>query len=115
MRFSERTYRILLKAYPKRYLQSYKEPMVQLFSDQLQRTSGAGPVVRLWLRTLADLLRTVPARYFDRLLRRGSFSSYSKAAQRSVFFARYTATCLGHVCTTAEDSGGSVTRRPRDS
>ena len=61
MRLSERIYQILLKAYPARYLRRYREPMVQLFSDQLRRASGAGSFVSLWLRTLADLLRTVPA------------------------------------------------------
>ena len=61
MRFSERIYLILLKAYPTRYLRRYEEPMAQLFSDQLRHASGAGPLVHLWLRTLADLLRTMPA------------------------------------------------------
>ena len=42
MRFSERIYLILLKAYPTRYLRRYEEPMAQLFSDQLQRANGAG-------------------------------------------------------------------------
>ena len=92
MRLSERIYRILLRAYPNRYLCRYGEPMAQLFSDQLQRASGAGLLVRLWLRTMGDLSRTVPARYFERLLpNRGAFSRYNEAARRSIFFARYEA------------------------
>jgi len=104
MRLSERIYRILLKAYPERYLRRYREPMAQLFSDQLQRASGAGPLVRLWLRTLRDLCRTVPARYFERLLpNRGTFNRYSEAARRCLFFAWYEAASLGHAHITPED------------
>ena len=104
MRVSERIYRILLKVYPKHYLRRYREPMAQLFSDQLQRASGAGPLVRLWLRTLADLCCTVPARHFERLLpNRGAFNRYSEAARRSLVFARYEAASLGHSYITPED------------
>ena len=104
MRLSERIYRILLKSYPKQYIRRYGEPMAQLFSDQLQRASGAGPLLRLWLRTLSDLSRTVPAQYFERLLpNRGAFSRYNEAARRSIFFARYEAACLGHGYITPED------------
>ena len=115
MRLSERIYGFLLKAYPKRYLRRYGEPMAQLFSDQLQRASGAGPLVRLWSRTLGDLSRTVPARYFERLLpNRGAFSRYNEAARRSLFFARYEATCLGHGCITPEDLLAGLLREDRE-
>jgi hypothetical protein len=115
MRFSERIYRILLKAYPKRYLRRYGEPMAQLFSDQLHRANGTGPLLRLWLRTLGDLSRTVPARYFERLLpNRGAFSRYNEAARRSLFFARYEAAYLAHRCITPEDLLLGLLREDRE-
>ena len=115
MRLSERIYRILLKAYPNRYLCRYGEPMTQLFSDQLQRASGAGPLVLLWLRTMGDLSRTVPARYFERLLpNRGAFSRYNEAARRSIFFGRYEAACLGHGYITPEDLLAGLLREDRE-
>lgn len=114
MRFSERIYLILLKAYPTRYLRRYEEPMAQLFSDQLQRASGAGQLISLWLRTLADLVRSAPARHLERLLRQGRFSLYNDAARRSIFFARYTATCLGHTSITAEDILAGLLREDRE-
>jgi hypothetical protein len=115
MRLSERIYKILLKAYPKGYLRRYGEPMAQVFSDQLQGAIGAGPLVRLWLRTMGDLSRTVPARYFERLLpNRGAFSRYNEAARRSIFFARYEAACLGHGCITPEDLLAGLLREDRD-
>jgi hypothetical protein len=58
MRLSQRIYRLLLKAYPGRYLRRYGEPMAQLFSDQLRDANSSGGLVRLWSRTLADVLRT---------------------------------------------------------
>lgn len=104
MRLLEQIYRILLKAYPKQYLRHYEEPMSQLFADQLQRASGAGAFFRLWLRTLADLSDTVPARHIEHLLPgRGPQGRYSEAFRRSLFFARCEATCLSHGCITPED------------
>jgi len=114
MRFSERIYRTLLKAYPTRYLHRYGEPMTQLFSDQLQRASGGGQLVRLWLRTLADLLRSAPAQHLERLLRQSMFSMYNDAAKRSIFFARYTALGLGHASITAEDILAGLLREDRE-
>ena len=102
MRLSERIYRLLLKAYPARYLRRYEEPMAQLFSDQLRDADGSRGLVRLWSRTLADLLRTVPMQYFERLRPHGAFSLYNNAARRSIFFARYTAAGFGHDCITPE-------------
>ena len=115
MRLSERIYRTFLKAYPKRYLQRYGEPMAQLFSDQLGRTSGAGASIRLWLRTLGDLSRTVPARHFERLRpNRGAFGQYNEAARRSLFFARYEAASSGHGSITPEDLLAGLLRADRD-
>ena len=106
---SERIYRFLLKAYPKRYLERYEEPMAQLFSDQLHTTvGGARSLVLLWLRTLVDLLTTIPARYFDRP------QGLSQPAMRAVFFARYTAAGLGHADITAEDILAGLLREDRD-
>jgi hypothetical protein len=102
MRLSERIYRFLLKAYPPRYLRRYEEPMAQLFSDQLRDATSSRGLVRLWSRTLGDLLRTVPMQYFERLRPHGVFSLYNRAARRSIFFARYTAAGFGHDYITPE-------------
>jgi len=113
MRHSEVIYRTLLKAYPSRSLRRYGKPMAQLFSDRLRHATGARPLVRLWLRTLADLVRSVPARYIDRLRQLGHFGVYNQASRRSVFFARYTATCLVHFSITPEDILAGLLREDR--
>ena len=114
MRVSERIYRILLKVYPKHYLRRYREPMAQLFSDQLQRASGAGPLVRLWLRTLADLCCTVPARLFRAPApKKSAFNRYSEAARRSSRFRPVRGCVLRPWLYYARRSSiGPVTRRP---
>ena len=89
---SERIYRILLKAYPRRYRERYGEPMAQLFRDQLRAANTFGKWARLWLRTVVDLALTVPARYFDRWpWAHPMLLNYSQHAMRAIFFARYVA------------------------
>src|SRR4051794_6080102 len=51
-----RTYRALLVLYPRSFRREYRESMLQLFGDCV-RDRGA----RAWLRTVPDLVRTVPA------------------------------------------------------
>jgi hypothetical protein len=51
-----RIYRALLVLYPRSFRQGYREPMLQLFGDCV-RDRGA----KAWLRTVPDLVRTIPA------------------------------------------------------
>jgi hypothetical protein len=51
-----RIYRALLVLYPRAFRRDYREPMVQLFGDSLRDRGG-----RAWLRTVPDLVRTVPS------------------------------------------------------
>jgi hypothetical protein len=50
-----RLYRALLMLYPRSFRRDYREPMLQLFGDCV-RERGA----KIWLRTIPDLIRTVP-------------------------------------------------------
>jgi serine/threonine protein kinase len=56
----ERIYRILLGLYPAAFREEYGPLMVQLFRDMCRdaRRSGTGGLVRLWLHTLFDLIRS---------------------------------------------------------
>lgn len=58
---SERVYQTLLLAYPKRFRREYGMQMAQTFRDlfrEERRQGGAGRLVRLWVRTLLDLIVT---------------------------------------------------------
>jgi len=58
---SERVYQTLLLAYPKRFRREYGTQMAQTFRDlfrEERRQGGAGRLVRLWVRTLLDLIVT---------------------------------------------------------
>ena len=112
MRLSQRIYRILLKAYPRRYRERYEEPMAQLFADQLRDAKTLARFVRLWLRTAVDLVRTVPRRYFEPE-HAGIFSRYNRQARLCIFFARYAAEGFGHPEVTPEDLLLGVVREDR--
>jgi hypothetical protein len=96
MRLSERIYRMLLKAYPRRYRAHYGEPMAQLFADQLRAAHSFGSFALLWMRNLVDLMKTVPARHLEPRRSRFGFETWSTPARRSVFYARYEASSFGH-------------------
>jgi hypothetical protein len=51
-----RVYRVALLLYPSAFRRSYREPMLQLFGDCVR---DAGP--KVWLRTVPDLVRTIPS------------------------------------------------------
>ncbi len=58
---SERAYRLLLVAYPRRFRREYGESMAQVFRDccrAAERGQGLRGVLWLWLVTLCDLART---------------------------------------------------------
>ena len=58
---SERLYRLLLVAYPRRFRREYGESMAQVFRDccrAAERGQGLRGVLWLWLATLRDLART---------------------------------------------------------
>ena len=53
-----RFYRLLLRAFPAAFRSRFGEDMTELFADRLgaARKSGATMVIRLWIRTVADLV-----------------------------------------------------------
>jgi len=58
-----RLYALLLYVYPRSFRREYGESMLQLFNDQRRAVSGAGGNAMLWLKTLRDLVQSVPAAY----------------------------------------------------
>ncbi len=58
-RRSERMYRLLLVAYPKRFRDAYGEQMLQVFQDSLRHSyerHTPSALVGFWIRTLRDLV-----------------------------------------------------------
>jgi hypothetical protein len=54
-------YSLLLYLYPRSFRREYGEAMLQLFNDQRRAVRGAGGHAMLWLKTLRDLVLSVPA------------------------------------------------------
>jgi len=53
-------YRLLLRLYPQSYLSEYRQPMEQVFRDQLRETGTPSQRMLLYLATLQDFCRSVP-------------------------------------------------------
>ena len=102
MRLSERVYGLLLKAYPRRYRERFEQPMMQLFSDQLRASNAPLKLTKLWLRTIADFLRTLPPRYLDPPATAYGAVQFSEPAKRSIYFARHQASSFSCREVTAE-------------
>jgi len=64
-----RAYSALLRIYPRGFRADYRREMTLLFAEQLQDarvTAGGLGVVRLWVRSVVDLVATAPAEHLDR-------------------------------------------------
>jgi hypothetical protein len=63
-----RAYRALLRVYPRRFRGDYRDEMTRLFADQLRdvrSTEGGVGVLRLWARSLVDLVATASAQHLE--------------------------------------------------
>jgi hypothetical protein len=70
----QRAYRNLLVLYPPSFRRQWGPAMVQLFGDQLRhpRRPGRAVGVRVWLRTLDDLLSSVPRQQWEAFMEEAS-------------------------------------------
>jgi hypothetical protein len=102
VRFSERIYRALLRAYPRDYRHRYAEPMEQLFRDRLHGVHGFGGLLTLWRQILADWAVSVPASYRARVNPRAHLSPLADSARRCIFFSRSEASSFARREITIE-------------
>jgi hypothetical protein len=67
LRASERVYRALLAAYPREFRDAYGQQMRQAFRDlcRQERWGGVMGLVRLWARTIVDLVSTAVVERID--------------------------------------------------
>ncbi len=90
MRLSERIYGSLLRLYPDRFLREHREPLQQLFRDQLRDAEREEKRIQLWIGTIVDLLCSVPVvhlyttRYSP--MKRINWIAYALCAAAMTFF-----------------------------
>jgi putative ABC transport system permease protein len=61
----ERVYRLLLRAYPRRFRSRYAEDMVEFYRDRVRvARPHLGTLLRVWIQLLPDLLSTAVAEHF---------------------------------------------------
>ena len=65
MRPSSRIYHFLLKLYPRGHREAFGEPMQTHFNDQLRDAEGKLALLGLWMRTIIDLVKTVPSEHAE--------------------------------------------------
>lgn len=87
MRLSEKIYRLLLRAYPRRYRDQYAQPMEQLFRDQLRDARTFGQWSALWIRTLTDWSKTVITRHWEPATQPKGFPLPAEPFKRCLYFA----------------------------
>jgi hypothetical protein len=64
-----RAYRALLRIYPRRFRADYEEEMCRVFAQQLHYarvTEGWTGALRVWVRSLVDLVTTAPTQHFEK-------------------------------------------------
>jgi hypothetical protein len=64
---SDQLYRLLLVGYPASFRRRYGPEMAQVFRDCVRDASQNGGLLGLWVRTLGDLLASVPAEHLSAL------------------------------------------------
>ncbi len=96
---SLRVYALLLRLLPANFRTRFGPEMIQAFRDQLHGASFLN-LVRLWIRTLADLGVTAAILHFERpampkhfelLIQRPRFNPYPKPFRKPLEFAWYEA------------------------
>lgn len=60
---SEAIFRLLLRLYPSRFRQEYRDETLQFFRDRARDETGMWPLVRLWFDLLTDLVISLPREY----------------------------------------------------
>ena len=63
---AERTYRALLRAYPKSTRETSGEDMVQLLVDRLRDADSSFAMARVWVEAIADIAMTAPREHVTR-------------------------------------------------
>jgi hypothetical protein len=64
-----RAYRALLRLYPRRFRVDYQDEMTRLFAQQVHYarvTEGWAGVLRVWVRSLIDLVATAPTEHLEK-------------------------------------------------
>jgi hypothetical protein len=101
---SQRIYRLLLRAYPRNFYDSYGEDLLQLFRDQLRDAIAEQRVSRFWFRIIMDLASTLPTAYLETMKEQANESRrhFVSARTKSAFG-------LAILCALA---GAYVTKQP---
>jgi predicted permease len=97
MRLSTRLYRRLVKLYPAGFRESYSGPLEQQFREDYAEARGSAARAALWLRTLADFARSMPAQAAHELAQdsRYAFRTWRRHPLHTTFAIAVLAIAIG--------------------
>lgn len=98
---NDRFFRTLLKLLPAEFRGDYERELAATFRAERRETAGVPALVRLWLATIADVVRTAPSEHLD-MLARDLRHTFRMLARRPALAATATLTLgLGIGANTA--------------
>jgi putative ABC transport system permease protein len=99
--FHDRLFRLLMRALPAEFRADYGREMAAQFRSERHDAGTTMGLLRLWLATLADILRTAPAEHLDILARDVSYAARTFARRPSLVATIVLTLALGIGANTA--------------
>jgi len=112
--FGARLYALLLYLYPSRFRREYGEAMQQLFNDQRRAVRGAGGYAMLWLKTLRDLVLSVPAAHSNATSSKGAVVLWIVVAVLAVVFVVNGVVLPSYLSRVPSDAAAAVAATSAD-
>jgi putative ABC transport system permease protein len=97
----DRFFRLLMRALPAEFRADYGREMASHFQSERREAGTTMGLVRLWLATVVDLLRTAPAEHLDILGRDLSYAARMLARRPALTLATILTLALGIGANTA--------------
>ena len=101
MSFHDRAFRALLRLLPAEFRADYGREMETQFRSERREAVDTAGVLRLWLSTLGDMMRTAPAEHFDILGRDLSYAFRMLARRPALALTTVLTLALGIGANTA--------------
>src|SRR5213075_489994 len=101
MSFHDRAFRALMRLLPAEFRADYGRELESHFRAERREAGDTAGMIRLWISTLADVMRTAPAEHLDILSRDLSYAVRMLARRPTLALATVATLALGIGANTA--------------